>query len=90
MRAHPAGARHGDAAPLTQQVAPAPADLAYLDPAIWPIGTERRDGAVVLGGVDVRDIAERHGTPVYALVESDVRARCRAYRDAFGDDGVIY
>jgi diaminopimelate decarboxylase len=90
VRAHPAGARHGDVAPLTQQVAPAPADLAYLDRAIWPIGTERRGGAVVLGGVDVRDIAEQHGTPVYALVESDVRARCRSYRDAFGDDGDIY
>src|SRR5437764_11900490 len=90
MRAHPAGALHGDVAPLSQQVAPAPADLAYLDPMIWPLGTERRDGAVVLGGVDVRDLAQRHGTPLYVLVEPDVRARCRSYGGAFGDDGDIY
>jgi len=90
MRAHPAGALHGDVAPLSQQVAPAPADLAELDPGIWPLETERRAGAVVLGGVDVRDLASQHGTPAYVLVEADVRARCRAYREAFGDDGDVY
>jgi diaminopimelate decarboxylase len=90
VRAHPAGALHGDAAPMTHQLPPPPADLGELDPAIWPLGTDRRGGAVQLGGVDVRDLAGTHGTPLYVLVEDDVRARCRAYKDAFGDDGDIF
>jgi diaminopimelate decarboxylase len=90
MRAHPAGARHGDVAPLTHQLPPPPADLCALDPAIWPLTADRRDGALQVGGLDVRDIASHFGTPTYVLVEDDVRARCRAYREAFGDDGDIY
>jgi diaminopimelate decarboxylase len=90
MRAHPAGALHGDVTPLSSQLPPPPADLSELDPQIWPIGTERREGVLFLGGVDVRDLAADHGTPAYILVEDDVRARCRAYRDAFGEDGDVY
>ncbi|MDQ1703639.1 MAG: diaminopimelate decarboxylase [Frankiaceae bacterium] len=90
MRAHPAGALHGDVAPLSHQLAPAPADLAALDPRVWPIGTERRDGVMWLGGADVRDLAAEHGTPAFFLAEADFRARCRAHRDAFGADADIY
>ena len=90
MRAHPAGALHGDVAPLTHQLPPPPADLCELDPAIWPATAERRGGSLHVGGLDVRDIATTFGTPCYVLVEDDVRSRCRAYRGAFGDDGDIY
>jgi diaminopimelate decarboxylase len=90
MRAHPAGAMHGDSAPLTHRALPPPADLAAVDPQIWPIGSERRDGVLHLGGVDVRTLAERHGTPAYVTVEDDFRARCRAYRAAFGEETDIY
>ena len=90
MRAHPAGALHGDVAPLSHPLPPPPEDLGELEPQIWPIGAVRRDGALVLGGVDVRDLADRHGTPAYVLVEDDVRERCRAYHAAFGDDGDVY
>ncbi|WP_100351356.1 diaminopimelate decarboxylase [Luteimicrobium subarcticum] len=49
----------------------------------WPAGARRDDGAVVIGGVDVRDLAAEHGTPAYVLDEDAFRARARAYRTAF-------
>jgi diaminopimelate decarboxylase len=43
-----------------------------------------------LAGCDVRDLVATYGSPAYVLVEDDVRARCRGYRSAFGDDVDIY
>ena len=61
-----------------------------LDPVIWPASAERVDGALHLGGVDVRDLVREHGTPAYVLDEADFRARCRAWRDAFAGADVYY
>ncbi len=90
MRAHPAGALHGDVSAPPHPLGPPPEDLGRLDPAVWPVGTERLGGVMQLGGCDVRDLAAAHGTPAYLIVEDDVRARCRAYRAAFGPDTDIY
>jgi diaminopimelate decarboxylase len=90
VRPHPAGALHGDVTPAPYQLGPPPVDLGALDPAIWPIGAYRKDGALHLGDVDVRAIAARHGSPSYLVVEDDFRARCRGYRAAFGHDVDIY
>jgi len=50
----------------------------------WSSGAVRgADGAVRVAGVDVRDLAATHGTPVYVLDEADLRARARGYREAF-------
>ena len=68
----------------------APARVVDLDPAIWPVTAERVDGALRLGGVDVRDLAREHGTPAYVLDEADFRGRCRAWRDAFDGADVYY
>ena len=46
-------------------------------------------GRVAIAGVDLAALAARFGTPVYVYDEADIRARCRAYRAAFGD-GVAY
>ncbi len=46
-------------------------------------------GRVAIAGVDLESLAERFGTPLYVYDEADIRARCRAYRAAFGD-GVAY
>ncbi|MBL1065321.1 diaminopimelate decarboxylase [Streptomyces sp. 7-21] len=88
--AHPAGPRHADVLP-EGHYSPPPADLNHLDPRIWS-GTVSRgpDDVVTVGGVDVRDLAERHGTPLYVLDEADFRARCRAWREAFGPDADVY
>jgi diaminopimelate decarboxylase len=90
MRAHPAGAMHGDVTPAPHLLGPPPTELGSLDPAIWPIGTQRIDGVMQLGGCDVRDLVDTHGSPAYVVVEDDVRARCRGYRSAFGEDTDIY
>jgi diaminopimelate decarboxylase len=90
VRAHPAGAMHGDITPPPHPLGAPPEELGAVDPAIWPVGTERCDGAVQLGGCDVRDLVSDHGSPIYVLVEDDVRERCRAYRAAFGEDTDIY
>ncbi len=58
--------------------------LTDLVPGVWPSTAVRgADGAVQLGGVDVRDLAAEFGTPVLVLDEDDLRARCRAWREAF-------
>ena len=45
-------------------------------------------GRLSIAGVDLVDLAETHGTPLYVYDEQELRDRCRAYRDAFGtDDG---
>ncbi|MGW1726075.1 diaminopimelate decarboxylase [Streptomyces sp. NPDC002306] len=59
--------------------------------SVWPASTtERRPGALAVGGVLLAEIAERFGTPVYVLDEGEVRERCRTYRDAFPDAEVLY
>ncbi|MGH3264745.1 MAG: diaminopimelate decarboxylase, partial [Trebonia sp.] len=87
--AHPAGPRHADVLPADRPPAP-PADLNVLHEAIWPRGTRRVDGVLTLGGIDVRDLAARWGTPTLLMDEADVRSRAREYVDAFGDDAQVY
>jgi diaminopimelate decarboxylase len=88
--AHPAGPRHADVLPEGHYSGP-PADLNALHPQIWARTVDRTDtGAVTVGGLDVRDLAEDFGTPAYFLDESDFRARCRAWRDAFGEGADVF
>jgi diaminopimelate decarboxylase len=47
------------------------------------------DGRLRLGGCDVLDLAEQHGTPLFVYDEAHLRARCREAVAAFGD-GVAY
>jgi len=88
--AHPAGPRHADVLP-PEHPPPPPPDVNALEPAIWPRTAHRAGGALVLGGVDARELAARYGTPLFACDEADFRSRCREFREAFGDDaGVFY
>jgi diaminopimelate decarboxylase len=87
--AHPAGPRHGDVLPADHPPTP-PANLNELDPAIWPRGAHRVGGVLTLGGIDVRDLAARFGTPALIMDEADVRGRAREYVDAFGEDAQVY
>ena len=88
--AHPAGPRHGDVMPEGHFSAP-PADLNALDPKVWSRTVARgADGTVSVGGLDVQSLAEEFGTPAYILDEQDFRARCRAWRDAFGPGADVY
>ena len=62
----------------------APDDLNALMPALWASTVQRAgSGALEVGGVDVREIAQQYGTPAYVLDEADFRARATAFRDSF-------
>ncbi|MEW2084169.1 diaminopimelate decarboxylase [Streptomyces sp. NPDC005283] len=88
--AHPAGPRHADVVPEGHYTAP-PTDLNVLDEKVWArTVTRNEDGAVSVGGIEVTRLAEEFGTPAYFLDESDFRARCRAWADAFGKDADVF
>ncbi|GGX82427.1 diaminopimelate decarboxylase [Streptomyces hiroshimensis] len=88
--AHPAGPRYADVLPEGHYTAP-PADLNALDAKVWSRTVDRDgDGVVTVGGIPVTRLAEEFGTPAYFLDESDFRARCRAWRDAFGADADVF
>ena len=68
-----------------------PDDVNDLVPLLWSATARKTpDGALEVGGVDLRELAATHGTPAYVLDEADFRARARAFRDAFGDYDVYY
>ena len=61
----------------------------------YPLGTRvNEQGHLEVGGCDVVELAERYGTPAYIYAEDDMRARARAYIEAFeartDDFEVIY
>lgn len=88
--AHPAGPRHADVVPEGHYTAPA-ADLNSLDPKVWAQTVGRNaDGVVTVGGIEVTRLAEEFGTPAYFLDEADFRARCHAWRGAFGSDADVF
>ncbi|GGP87570.1 diaminopimelate decarboxylase [Streptomyces roseolilacinus] len=88
--AHPAGPRHADVLPEGHYSAP-PADLNHLDGKVWARTVRRGDdGVLTVGGIPVTSLAEEFGTPAYVLDESDFRARCRAWADAFGEDADVF
>lgn len=88
--AHPAGPRHADVLTEGHYAAP-PADLNVLDEKVWARTVSRDDdGVVAVGGIEVSRLAEEFGTPAYFLDESDFRARCRAWADAFGRDADVF
>ncbi|MCX3064086.1 diaminopimelate decarboxylase [Streptomyces beihaiensis] len=88
--AHPAGPRHADVLPEGHYTAP-PADLNALDPKVWSQTVGRAtDGAVTVAGIEVTRLAEEFGTPAYFLDETDFRARCAAWRDAFGPGADVF
>ena len=90
MRAHPAGPRHGEVV-ADQAGVPRPAsaeEMNRLSPAIWPATACRNaDGALEIGGVDVRTAAAEFGTPLFLLDEDDLRDRARRYRACYVDAG---
>ncbi|HSD80673.1 MAG TPA: diaminopimelate decarboxylase, partial [Solirubrobacteraceae bacterium] len=51
---------------------------------VWPLSA-RLDGRgrLELGGCDAMELAREFGTPAYVVCEDDIRARARAFKDAF-------
>jgi diaminopimelate decarboxylase len=51
---------------------------------VYPLGSRLNErGRLEVGGCDVIELAEEFGTPAYVYAEDDIRARARAYMDAF-------
>ncbi|WBB74749.1 diaminopimelate decarboxylase [Micromonospora sp. WMMD1128] len=91
MRAHEAGALHGDIGNRGPGWLRTPADVNALVPALWPRHVARGPaGALTVAGLDVRDLAAEFGTAAYVLDEDDLRERCREFRAAFPDADVYY
>ena len=58
---------------------------------VYPGGSRVNDrGHLVVGGCDVVELAAEFGTPTYIYVEDDMRARARAYLDAFRARGADF
>src|SRR3954469_5748333 len=60
--------------------APAAAGVSH----VYPIGSRINErGRLGGGGWGVVELADEFGTPAYVYAEDDIRARARAYMDAF-------
>src|ERR687894_2615608 len=62
---------------------------------VYPLGSRLNEqGRLEVGGCDVVELAREFGTPAYIYAEDDIRARARAYGEAFAartdDFEVIY
>ena len=91
MRAHEAGALHADFGGPGPAWLRTPTDVNALVPRLWPATVTRApDGALSVGGVDVRELARRFGTPLYVFDETDFTARCREFAEAFDGSDVYY
>ena len=51
--------------------------------SIWPISAKRVSGELQVGGCSVTAIAERFGTPIFVLDESDLRSRITKWKSSF-------
>ncbi|GAA2522183.1 diaminopimelate decarboxylase [Pilimelia columellifera] len=90
-RSHEAGALHQDIGHRGPGWLRPPADVNALLPELWSRTVSRRpDGALTVGGCDVRELAERFGTPLFVLDLADLRARCQEFGDAFTGGDVYY
>ena len=67
---------------MATQSADAPADLPCAD--ILPLtAAADAEGQLSIGGCNLRELADRFGTPLYVYDEWSIREACRAYRGAF-------
>ncbi|GIF03111.1 diaminopimelate decarboxylase [Actinoplanes siamensis] len=91
MRAHEAGALHGDLGNRGPAWLRTPQDVNALVPQLWPRTVTRTGaGSLQVGGVSVADLAAEYGTPAYFLDEEDLRGRCRDFAAAFAGADVYY
>ena len=63
--------------------------------AVYPLGSTVNDaGHLEIGGCDAIELAREFGTPAYVYAPDDIRARARAYLEAFAahdvDHEVLY
>ncbi len=88
---HVAGSIHADVASRAPGWLRVPDDVNALLRPLWSAGVDKdARGVLSVAGASVLDLAERVGTPVYVVDEADLRARARAFADAFTGWEVYY
>jgi len=91
VRAHEAGTLHADIGHKAPPWLRAPRDANDLVPSLWSFTAKKNgEGALEVGGVDVRELVAEYGSPAYVLDEDDFRARARAFKRGFKDFDVYY
>src|SRR5665647_873761 len=86
MPAHEAGALHAEGGHRGPSWLRAPEDVNALVTSLWARSVRRGDaGALTVGGLDVREVAEEYGTPAYVIDEDDFRSRAREFKQAFDE-----
>jgi diaminopimelate decarboxylase len=88
---HVAGSIHADSTARAPSWLSMPSDVNSLLPTLWSAGVRKDEtGVLTVAGLSVVEIADRVGTPVYVVDEADLRARARAFADAFEGWDVYY
>jgi diaminopimelate decarboxylase len=91
MRAHEAGWAHAESSHRGPSWLREPTDVNALVPLLWSATARKNDdGALEVGGVDLRDLVAEHGSPAYVMDEVDFRQRARAFREAFAAYDIFY
>jgi diaminopimelate decarboxylase len=91
MRAHEAGWAHAESSHRGPSWLREPADVNALVPLLWSATARKNDdGALEVGGVDLRHLVAEHGSPAYVMDEVDFRQRAGAFREAFAAYDVFY
>jgi diaminopimelate decarboxylase len=88
---HVAGSIHADVTARAPGWLRTPTDVNALLTELWSDGVGKdENGVLTVAGLSVTEIADRLGTPAYVVDERDLRARARAFADAFAGWDVYY
>ncbi|WP_375433400.1 diaminopimelate decarboxylase [uncultured Friedmanniella sp.] len=88
---HVAGSIHADATSRAPSWLALPEDVNALLPRLWSANAAKdADGVLTVAGMSVTELADRVGTPAYVVDEADLRARARAFAEAFAGWEIYY
>jgi diaminopimelate decarboxylase len=88
---HVAGSIHADSSVRPPSWLRVPSDVNALLLSLWSSGVRKdENGILTVAGLSVTDIADQVGTPAYVVDEVDLRARARAFAQAFEGWDVYY
>ncbi len=65
-------------------VAGAPVNTRYMRDRWDRFLTQTDEGMMMIEGVPVDEIVKKYGTPLYVMVEGEIRNRCRRFKKTFG------
>ena len=66
-------------------IAQLPVSTRYMRDRWGRFLTQTKEGMMMIEGVPVDEIVKKYGTPLYVMVESEIRDRCRRFKKTFGN-----